>query len=55
MKNNNKLTKIAKKVIDLEITALKKLRGSIDKSFSSAVNAIVSCKSKIIICGVGKS
>ena len=52
LKNNKK---IAKNVIDLEIQALKKLKSSINKSFDLAVNAIVKCQSKIVLCGVGKS
>ena len=52
---NNKLKNIAKKVLDLEILALKKLKKSINNSFESAVKAIVNCKSKVIVCGVGKS
>ena len=47
--------KIAKSVIDLEIKALKKLKNSINNSFNLAVEAIVKCQSKVIICGVGKS
>jgi len=46
---------IAKNVIDLEISALKKLKTSLSKSFDQAVEAIVNCQSKIIFCGVGKS
>ena len=46
---------VARNVIDLEIAALKKLRSSINKSFDQAVDAIVKCQSKIILCGVGKS
>ena len=46
---------IAKNVIDLEILALKKLKASINKSFEKAVDAIVKCQSKVILCGVGKS
>ena len=46
---------IGKKVIDLQIKALKKLKGSINESFVDAVKKIVKCKSKVIICGVGKS
>ncbi len=46
---------IAKNVIDLEISALKKLKASINKSFDQAVDAIVKCQSKVILCGVGKS
>ena len=54
MKYKNTI-KIAKNVIDLEIQALKKLKKSINKSFEQAVNAIVCCKSKVVVCGVGKS
>ena len=46
---------IAKNVIDLEIKALIKLKRSLNKNFDKAVNAIVNCQSKIILCGVGKS
>ena len=54
MKKNN-YTKIAKSVIDLEINALKKLKKKLNHSFNDAVDAIVNCKSKVILCGVGKS
>ena len=47
--------KIAKNVIDLEIKALKKLKNSINNSFNLAVEAIVKCQSKVVLCGVGKS
>ena len=47
--------KIAKNVIDLEISALKKLKNSINNSFNQAVEAVANCQSKVIICGVGKS
>jgi arabinose-5-phosphate isomerase len=47
--------KIAKTVINLEIKALKKLKDSINNSFNDAVEAIVACQSKVILCGVGKS
>ena len=47
--------KIAKEVINLEIKALKKLQYSIDNNFNRAVDLIVNCQSKIILCGVGKS
>ena len=51
----NNYTKIGKNVIDLEIKALKKLKNKLNHSFNSAVNVIVNCKSKVILCGVGKS
>jgi arabinose-5-phosphate isomerase len=47
--------KIGKNVIELQIQALKKLKKSINKSFNEAIEAIVKCQSKVIICGVGKS
>ena len=50
-----KLKKIARDVINLEIEALRKLKSSINKSYNDAVIAIVNCKSKVIVCGVGKS
>ena len=54
MKTKN-YRKIAYEVIDLEIQALKKLKRSINNSFDQAVDAIVKCQSKVIMCGVGKS
>ena len=53
--NKNKISQIAKGVIDLEIQALIKLKKSINNSFNLAVTSIVKCQSKIILCGVGKS
>ena len=54
-KMKNEINEIGKEVIDLQIKALKKLKSSINNSFNDAVNAILKCKSKVIICGVGKS
>ena len=54
MKKNN-FIKIAKHVIDLEIKALQNLKLSLNSSFNEAVNQIVACQSKVILCGVGKS
>ena len=51
----SEINNIGKEVIDLQIKALKKLKNSIDKSFEDAVKAIIKCKSKVIVCGVGKS
>ena len=52
---SKKFIKIAKEVINLEINALIKLKNSLDNSFNLAVNQILKCQSKIILCGVGKS
>ena len=55
IKMKNQIEIIGKEVVDLQIKALKKLKNSINKSFKDAVNKIYKCKSKVIICGVGKS
>jgi len=53
---SNKIKLIAKKVIQDEIYALKKIRSSIGNSFNKIVKTIINCKNgKIIISGVGKS
>ncbi len=52
----SRLNKIAKKVIQIEIEALKKLKLSINKSFSDVIQTITKCRNgRIIISGVGKS
>ena len=51
----NEINDIGKNVIDLQIRALKKLKNSLDRSFNDAVRTISKCKSKVVICGVGKS
>ena len=50
-----KFIKIAKEVIDLEIKALVKLKSNLNDSFNLAVQHILKCQSKVILCGVGKS
>ena len=52
-KKNYKI--IAQNIIELEIKALKKLKGSINNSFTKAVEILSKCQSKVILCGVGKS
>ncbi len=53
---NKKLLNIAKKVIEIETTSLKKLNSSIGKSFEKIIKTILNCKNgKVIISGVGKS
>ena len=54
MKKKN-FIKSAKDVINLKITALMKLKSSLNNSFNVAVKEIVKCQSKVILCGVGKS
>ncbi len=53
---DKKLLNIAKDVIKLEFTSLKKLHSSIGNSFEKIIKTIVNCKNgKIIVSGVGKS
>ena len=52
---NKKFISSAKKVIDLQIQALRKLKKSLNTSFNDAVTQITKCQSKVILCGVGKS
>ena len=54
IKMRDKINEIGKEVIDLQIKALRKLKNSIDKSFEKSVKKINGCKSKVIVCGVGK-
>jgi arabinose-5-phosphate isomerase len=54
MKKKN-FIKSAKEVIDLEISALKKLKSCLKDSFNRAVEEIATCQSKVVLCGVGKS
>ena len=54
-KMKNEINTIGLEVLNLQIKALKKLRSSINQSFEEAVKTIQKCKSKVVICGVGKS
>ena len=54
MKKKNFIN-IAKNVIDLEIKSLSKLKNCLNSSFNLAVDKIVNCQSKVVLCGVGKS
>ena len=55
IKMKNETNTIGLEVLNLQIKALKKLRSSINQSFEDAVKAIQKCKSKVVVCGVGKS
>ena len=55
LKKKNTIILSAQKVINLKIDALRLLKKSLDKNFDKAISAIISCQSKIILCGVGKS
>ena len=53
--NKKKFISIATEVINLEISALQKLKKNLNNSFNDAVDLIGKCQSKVILCGVGKS
>ena len=53
MKKN--YSKLGRNLIDLQINALKKTKKLIGNSFNDAVELLGNCKSKVILCGVGKS
>ncbi|MFD2146331.1 KpsF/GutQ family sugar-phosphate isomerase [Mucilaginibacter antarcticus] len=46
---------IAKRVFEVEIESLQHVASLIDDSFTTVVEAILACKGKVIIIGVGKS
>ena len=54
-KMKKEINQIGKEVIDLQIKSLRKLKNSINEPFEKAVKSILKCKSKVIVCGVGKS
>lgn len=45
----------ARKVFDVEIEALTRTKENLNDSFTEIVNAILQCKGKVILCGMGKS
>ena len=53
----NKDLQIAKKTVETEIQALKKLSSSFNRSshFSKAVNLVYKTQGKVLVVGVGKS
>jgi len=49
------LSAIAKKVVQIEILSLKKLKSCFGKPFSKALELISKCNGKLILAGIGKS
>lgn len=47
--------KEAKKIFDTEIEALTKAKEALDETFTEMIKLILSCKGKVILCGMGKS
>ena len=50
-----KFINIAKNTLQAEINSLKKLKSKFPNSFGKAVEAILDCKGKVVVTGVGKS
>jgi len=49
------LLKIAREVFEIEAQAILDLSGKLDLTFIKSVEKILGCKSKVIVCGIGKS
>jgi len=49
------ILEIAKKVIDIEIEQLQRLKNCIDQNFERAVQILLTCKGKVVVTGIGKS
>lgn len=47
--------KEAKKVFDIELGAIEQVKQILDNKFTKIVEEIISCKGKVILCGMGKS
>lgn len=45
----------ARRIFDEEIKALREVRNNLDSTFSNIEERIISCKGKIVLCGMGKS
>jgi arabinose-5-phosphate isomerase len=53
--NGSRYLKEAKKVFDLEANAILALKNQLTEDFTLAVDSILSCTGKVIVCGMGKS
>ncbi len=51
----NKIFEIAKNVFKIEADSITELSNRIDDSFYNAVTAILECKGKVVVTGIGKS
>ena len=45
----------AKRTLKIESDSIKSLMSQLDKSFNDLCNAVIACKGKLVIMGVGKS
>lgn len=49
------LTSKAKKVIDIEIEGLQRLKSRLDQNFENACEKLLACKGRVVVTGIGKS
>ncbi len=55
MTNKHDFIGLAKAVIDAEVEAISAMKANLDASFEGACEAILACKGRVIISGMGKS
>ena len=48
------ILKEGKRVFDIEIEALEKIRDSLDEKFVSILGSVTECEGKVILTGMGK-
>jgi len=53
--NENKITRIASRTIQIEIDVIEDLKASINQEFTNTVNAIYDCAGRVVLTGIGKS
>ena len=53
--NKKNYISLAKKAADLQVNELRKIKKIFNRSFVDAVDAILDCKGKVILAGIGKS
>jgi len=49
------LTSKAKKVIEIEIEGLQRLKSRLDQNFENACEKLLACKGRVVVTGIGKS
>ncbi len=52
---NEKINKIAKRTLQIEVESIERLKGFIDENFRESVQAILKAKGRVVLTGVGKS
>ena len=53
--DKNKVAQLAKAVIETETRAAEKLLERIDDTFTDAIDAMLHCKGRVVVLGMGKS